>query len=214
MLWESLCDSGCWSILESFIPVKLQVSFVLGNSINNVWNGFSRLLWQICLLFNTSPFFFLPVRVVGLLCLFFISGVNSTWLDEKFEAITQSSPLLFQFNQLSGHHLRDTTTMVLLLKTCCAQCALIPKSVYLSANVWWQLFWKHIACSHRFAHWFELVLMFIPPPGWKWQPTGVQPAVLHHQNPREHYCRWVTLYIWAYGLVAGMHFLVHNQYCT
>lgn len=63
------------------------------------------------------------------------------------------------------------------------------------------------ACPHCLARWFELLLMFIPPPGWKWQPTRVQQAVLHRQNPREHYCWWVTLYIWGYSLVARMHFL-------
>lgn len=50
------------------------------------------------------------------------------------------------------------------------------------------------AFSHCFTRGSEL-LMFMPPPGWKWQPTRVQQVVLHRQNSREHYCWWVTLYI-------------------
>lgn len=65
-----------------------------------------------------------------------------------------------------------------------------------------------LAFSHCLAHRLKLLLMSVPPPGWKWQPTWVQQAVLHHQNPREHYCRWVILYVWGYSLVAGIHFLV------
>lgn len=63
------------------------------------------------------------------------------------------------------------------------------------------------AFPHCLARLFELLLMFIPPPGWKWQPTRVQQTILHRQNPREHHCWWVTLYIWGYSLVARMHFL-------
>lgn len=51
------------------------------------------------------------------------------------------------------------------------------------------------AFSHCFTRGCEQLLMFMPPPGWKWQPTRVQQVVLHRQNSREHYCWWVTLYI-------------------